>query len=86
MRQRWPHRTWLQADLRRLNDVERALTGCQVAYFLVHSLGESPVGLVERERALAETFLLAAERAGVERIVYLGGMAPQGQPSEHLRS
>jgi uncharacterized protein YbjT (DUF2867 family) len=86
MRRRWPDRTWLQADLRRPDDLERALGGCRVAYFLVHSLGESPVGLVERERALAETFLLAAERAGVERIVYLGGMAPQGQPSEHLRS
>jgi uncharacterized protein YbjT (DUF2867 family) len=86
MRQRWPDRTWFQVDLRQLDDVERALAGCRVAYFLVHSLGESPVGLVERERSLANSFLLAAERAGVDRIVYLGGMAPQGQPSEHLRS
>jgi uncharacterized protein YbjT (DUF2867 family) len=29
---------------------------------------------------------MAAERAGIERIVYLGGIAPQGRPSEHLRS
>jgi uncharacterized protein YbjT (DUF2867 family) len=86
MRQRWPHRTWLQTDLRRPDEVERALTGCRVAYFLIHSLGETPVGLVQRERMLAEAFLRAAERAGVERIVYLGGMAPQGSPSEHLRS
>ena len=39
-----------------------------------------------REQAAAETFAAAAERAGVERIVYLGAIAPQGSPSEHLRS
>ncbi len=86
MRRQWPDRTWVQADLGRSEDLERALAGCRVAYFLVHSLGEGHVGLVERERALAETFRLVAERAGVERIVYLGGMAPQGQQSDHLRS
>jgi uncharacterized protein YbjT (DUF2867 family) len=86
MRQQWPAQAWLQADLRRADEVERALDGCRVAYYLVHSLGESSTGLFERERALAETFTLAAARAGVERIVYLGAIAPQGTPSEHLRS
>ncbi|MBC8069395.1 MAG: NAD-dependent epimerase, partial [Deltaproteobacteria bacterium] len=40
----------------------------------------------ELERRDAEAFASAAERAGVERIVYLGGPAPRGEPSEHLRS
>jgi uncharacterized protein YbjT (DUF2867 family) len=86
MQRRWPDRTWLQADLSRVDDAERALAGCRVAYYLVHSLGQSQGGLFERERALAATFAAAAERAGVERIVYLGATAPQGPPSEHLRS
>ena len=64
----------------------RALDGCRVAYYLVHGLAEDASQLVERERAMAETFATAAESAGVERIVYLGAIAPQGPPSEHLRS
>jgi uncharacterized protein YbjT (DUF2867 family) len=84
--QRWPEQDWFQADLSRAEDLARALDGCRVAYYLVHSLGEGSAGLLGRERALAEAFALAAERAGVERIVYLGGVAPQGSPSEHLRS
>ena len=86
MQRQWPERTWLQADLSQTDDVERALTGCQVAYYLVHSLGQSSHGLFVREQATAEMFAVAAERAGVERIVYLGAIAPQGSPSEHLRS
>jgi uncharacterized protein YbjT (DUF2867 family) len=83
---RWPETTWQQADLRRLDDVTRALDGCRVAFYLVHGLAEDESQLVERERAMAETFATAAESAGVERIVYLGAIAPQGPPSEHLRS
>ena len=86
MQRQWPERTWQQADLSQTDDVELALTGCQVAYYLVHSLGQSSHGLFVREQAAAETFAAAAERAGVERIVYLGAIAPQGSPSEHLRS
>jgi uncharacterized protein YbjT (DUF2867 family) len=86
MRRRWPELTWQQADLTQVDDVERVLTGCRVAYYLVHSLGESSDGLFVREHEAAETFAAAAERAGVERIVYLGAIAPQGSPSEHLRS
>jgi uncharacterized protein YbjT (DUF2867 family) len=86
MRRRWPQRTWLQSDLTQADDLDRALDGCQVAYYLVHSLGGSPTGLFKRELELAAAFALAAERAGTERIVYLGAIAPQGPPSEHLRS
>jgi uncharacterized protein YbjT (DUF2867 family) len=88
MRHQWPEQSWLQGDLTQADDVERALTGCRVAYYLVHSLGlgESEGGLFVREQKAAETFAAAAERAGVERIVYLGAIAPQGSPSEHLRS
>ncbi|MGI9147611.1 MAG: NAD(P)H-binding protein [Chloroflexota bacterium] len=83
---RWPEQNWRQADLSQADDLARALDGCRVAYYLVHSLGEGSGGLLRRERELAETFARAAERAGIERIVYLGGVAPQGAPSEHLRS
>jgi uncharacterized protein YbjT (DUF2867 family) len=83
---RWPLQTWVEADLGRADGLARALDGCQLAFYLVHSLGEGTAQLVEREQARAKAFALAAEAAGLERIVYLGGVAPQGPPSEHLRS
>jgi uncharacterized protein YbjT (DUF2867 family) len=43
-------------------------------------------GWAEREVRAAETFARAARRARVERVVYLGGVAPAGPPSEHLRA
>lgn len=85
-RRQWPQRTWLQADVGQVDDVTRALDGCRVAYYLVHSLAEDSSALVEHEMELADTFATAAERAGTERIVYLGATAPQGPPSDHLLS
>ena len=86
MRARWPERNWVQLDLDEPDDVEQALEGCEVAYYLVHSLTQDPSGLFEREHRTAEIFALAAERARLGRVVYLGATAPQGPPSEHLRS
>jgi uncharacterized protein YbjT (DUF2867 family) len=83
---RWPHRTWNEGNVSRADDIERALAGCQAAYYLIHSLADHDAALVEREQAMAETFGLAAERVGLGRIVYLGATAPQGPPSDHLRS
>ena len=63
-----------------------ALGGCRIAYYLVHGMGELGPGWAEREVRAAETFARAASRARVERLVYLGGVAPSGPPSEHLRA
>ncbi|MFC0080868.1 SDR family oxidoreductase [Aciditerrimonas ferrireducens] len=65
---------------------ERALNGCQVAYYLVHQLGSGP-RFAERDRRAASVFAAAARAAGVERLVYLGGLAPREEPlSPHLAS
>ncbi len=61
----------------------RALAGCRAAYYLVHSLQDADFR--SRDRRLAETFGRAAARAGVERIVYLGGLG-HDPASEHLAS
>lgn len=65
----------------------RALDGCQAALYLVHGMS-APAGDFRREeRDQAETFARAAERAGLRRIVYLGGVVASGaDASEHLRS
>ncbi|HZO30197.1 MAG TPA: NAD-dependent epimerase/dehydratase family protein [Chloroflexota bacterium] len=83
---RWPERQWVQADLADPADLTRALAGCRVAYYLVHGLAERQRDFRSHEVALARAFSDAAARAGLERIIYLGGVAPLGAPSEHLRS
>jgi uncharacterized protein YbjT (DUF2867 family) len=58
-----------------------ALAGCHTAYYLIHSM-DGP-GFAERDRKAARTFGAAARDAGVQRVIYLGGL---GGASEHLRS
>src|SRR3954454_3887714 len=67
-------------------DLTVAMAGIDVAVFLVHSIGEG-ADWGAREHALAENFRRAAEGAGVERIVYLGGLGDdRTELSEHLES
>ncbi len=62
-----------------------ALADVDVAYYLVHSIGDA--GFEDEDRRAATTFAEQAKAAGVRRIVYLGGLAPQGEVlSPHLRS
>jgi uncharacterized protein YbjT (DUF2867 family) len=63
-----------------------ALSGVERAYYLVHSMG-SAGGFEEEDRRAARNFGAAARAAGVQRIVYLGGLAEESQDlSPHLRS
>ena len=67
--------------------LEEALDGADVAYYLIHSMEPSVDGSFStRDREAAERFRDAARAAGVQRVVYLGGLVPPGTPSPHLRS
>jgi uncharacterized protein YbjT (DUF2867 family) len=66
-----------------------ALSGVEVAYYLIHSMEtEGASRFDDRERAAAKNFARAAVRAGVHRLVYLGGLVPAhaAGASAHLRS
>lgn len=67
-----------------------ALAGIRTAYYLIHSMGRGArpsEDFVKRDRAAAVNFGEAARAAGVERVVYLGGLGPTGaEASVHLRS
>ena len=66
--------------------LDKALTGIDVAYYLVHSMGAHG-DYIEKDRIAAHNFGEAARRAGVCRIVYLGGLATGDEAlSKHLRS
>ncbi|TXN31451.1 SDR family oxidoreductase [Lacisediminihabitans profunda] len=72
-------------DLGDASTLVPAVEGVSVLYYLVHSMGGK--GDFERtERTAATNAARAAKAAGVERIVYLGGLHPDGKLSPHLRS
>jgi len=67
--------------------LDAAMEGVEVAYFLIHSMEGDPAVFAARERASARNFVAAAERAGVRRAVFLGGIVPTDRPlSRHLSS
>jgi len=61
-----------------------AMQGVTHAFYLVHSMGSAGT-FVDQDREAARNFARAAEAAGVQRMVYLGGLA-QGDLSPHLES
>ena len=69
--------------------LEDALTGVDVAYYLIHSMEPSTngEGFDARELRSAQNFAAAARAASVRRVVYLGGLVPhEGRASVHLAS
>jgi uncharacterized protein YbjT (DUF2867 family) len=76
-----------EADLGDVDAVAAAMRGCEAAYYLVHSMLSAGAGYADADRAMARAFADAAARAGVRRIVYLGGLGERGDGlSEHLAS
>jgi uncharacterized protein YbjT (DUF2867 family) len=64
-----------------------ALDGMEAAYYLVHSMESGEFDFEERDRDAARQFASAAERAGIQRIFFLGGLGDEAsQLSAHLRS
>ncbi|MGR6321806.1 SDR family oxidoreductase [Micromonospora soli] len=77
----------VEGDLRKPETLPGAFEGVEVAYYLVHSLGQA--GFETADREAANNFAAAAQAAGVRRIIYLGGPEPKAAgelPSAHLRS
>jgi len=81
----WDGVELVAADALQPDTLDAALEGVEVAYYLVHSMGAG-ADFASRDRAAAEAFRGAAERAGVRRIIYLGGLQPPSNTSEHLES
>jgi uncharacterized protein YbjT (DUF2867 family) len=64
-----------------------ALTGIDVAYYLVHSMTTGSGAFREKDRIAAANFARAAAEAGLKRIIYLGGLGHDGPLlSKHLQS
>ncbi len=76
-----------EADVLDQASVEQALSGIDAVYYLVHAMGHAG-DFEEADRVGAENTRTAAENAGVQRIIYLGGLGEDDgeQLSDHLAS
>jgi len=76
----------VEGDIDDVTALRTAFTGCDAAYYLVHSMG-STKEFAEADREAAREFGTAARDADLERIVYLGGLGREADSlSTHLRS
>jgi uncharacterized protein YbjT (DUF2867 family) len=82
---------WRKCDLFSLKDVMEAMSGCDQAYYLVHSMLPSAAlsqgTFYDFDLIMADNFVRAARRHQLSHLIYLGGMVPfEDQLSWHLRS
>lgn len=81
----------VQADIFDPDSLTKALTGCQAAYYLIHSMHGGNKDFSKADRTAAVNMTKAAKQAGLGRIIYLSGMVgdqptPLKGLSAHLRS
>ena len=82
-----PQIKFVEADALRAEKLPAALDGNDVAYYLIHSMSGRVEGFEERDRQAAYNFAGAAKQAGVQRVIYLGGLASiRTAVSSHLKS
>ncbi len=81
---------YVKADVFDLKQLENAIQGIEVAYYLLHSMEGNKdewQKFASREKIQAENFLKAATKAGVKRIIYLGGLVNDSLDlSPHMKS
>jgi uncharacterized protein YbjT (DUF2867 family) len=77
----------VQGDVLDPASLDRAFQGVHTAYYLVHLMSGSK-DFEKEDRQAATSFALAAKKAGVRRVIYLGGLGDDADPklSPHLRS
>lgn len=85
-------RSWIaavesvQGDVLDIDSIRPALQGVDVAFYLIHSMGDTGE-FAERDKRAAENFASVATQAGVKQIIYLGGLGSTTDSlSEHLSS
>ncbi len=77
----------VQGDLLEPETLPAVMESVDAAYYLVHSMTEGSRGFSERDRRAAENFVRASDAAGLERIIYLGGLGEaEDTLSSHLSS
>lgn len=68
-------------DVLDIESLKKAIKGCQVAYYLIHSLNQKIKDYAQTDRSAAQNMANAAAKARLQQIIYLGGL---GEKSKHL--
>ena len=78
----------VQGDVLDQQSLEKACRGSWAAYYLVHSMIAQKEKFAEADRRAARNMVAAAAAAGLERMIYLGGLAEAKDTplSKHLQS
>ena len=74
----------VRGDVQDEASLRTAMAGVDVVYYLVHSMNQRGFAAADRKAALVVSQV--ARECGVRRIVYLGGLHPDGALSDHLAS
>ena len=77
----------VQGDVKDPLSLAKGMKGCWAAFYLVHSMNPGTKDFAAADRLAARNMSLAAAAAGVQRLIYLGGLVPNDPNlSHHLRS
>ncbi len=83
----WSGSEIVRGDVLRSDDLENALRGMHAAYYLIHAMASGNPQFPRLEAEAAYNFARAASKAGVRRVIYLGGLGGgAGSLSAHLTS
>ena len=74
-----------EADVLDKESLHESLTDCDIAIYLIHSMGAGK-NFEHLDRVAADNFSKAAADNHVSRIIYLGGIQPSDEGTPHLRS
>jgi len=85
---RHPQIELVEGDVLDRESLENACRGCRAAYYLVHSMIAQKKKYVAADRRAAHNMVAAAASAGLQRMIYLGGLAEARKAplSKHLQS
>ncbi len=83
----WKNFEVIKGDLFSEESLKKAMKDIDVAYYLIHSMQAGEKDFEERDRQAAINFGKVAKEAGVQRIIYLGGLgSEESNLSPHLQS
>lgn len=85
---RHPDVELVRGDVLDVESMQKAAEGCERVYYLVHSMIARKEKFARADRKGAQNMVAAASRAGLQQVIYLGGLAQEDEPgmSKHLRS
>ncbi len=78
---------WVEADLLKPETLPKAFMGITTAYYLVHSMAADQ-DYAKLDKKAAKNFVKAAQKAGIKRVIFLGGLGNDSGHflSKHLKS